>query len=185
MNARTLLIATFAASVAAAQDAAPQPGPSTNAPTRYQLKTKSSFTAAEGARAPFIPIGWVRKDGAVVVVQQTTRIDESAFRVTSILLGNPALAVINGRSYEEGQFLRMPRGSQVRIRVYRIADGQVWLQHNDKLFASPLKRPELGERKVEDPLLNEERDVVPVPMPVPTPAPAPEASPTPAPPQQP
>lgn len=179
MNARAILVLTLAAATASAQDAPPTTPPAATPPAKYQLKTKSSFPAAEGARAPFIPIGWVRKDGPVIVVQQTTRIDESAFRVTSILLGNPALAVINGRSYEEGQFLRMPRGSQVRIRVYRITDGQVWLQHDDKLFSTPLKRPELGDRKTEELLLNEDREVVPMPMPAPAPAP------TPAPPQQP
>lgn len=160
--------------VAAAQVAAPAPAESKPAaPKRYELKNKSSFKIPAGTRAPFIPIGWVKpKAGEQVIVIAEDKIDESAFRVTTILLGNPSLAVINGQSYQEGEFLRMPRGGQqVRILVHSIGDGQVWLQHNGKLFAAPLKRPELsGERTVEEPLLNAERFVVPMPA-TPTPAP--------------
>lgn len=159
MNPRAAIIAfVVAAASVHSQEAAKPAAPA----GQYQLKAKSSFTAPS-ARAPFIPIGWVKKDGPVVMVQRAT-LDETAFRVTSILLGNPALAVINGKSYEEGQFLRMPRnGPQLRIRVYRITDGKVWLQYEDKLFTVPLKRPEIGERKIEEPLLNEDREVVPMP----------------------
>ena len=142
----------------------------------YELKTKSVFNLPSDTRAPFLPIGWVKPTGPVTVAVKTT-IDESSFRLTSILLGNPSLAVINGRSYEEGQFLRMPRsGPQPIIRVYRIGDGQVWLQHDTKIFAVPLKRSELNERRTEGSLLNDERDAVPMP-----PSPAPTANPVPVP----
>lgn len=171
----------FIAMAAVAQETA-QPVGGPGKPSTYQLKNKSSFTTIAGTRAPFIPIGWVKKEGAIVVVQKAN-IDEGGFRVTSILLGNPSLAVVNGKSYEEGQFLRMPRGGpQIRIRVYRITDGQVWLQYEDKLFAVPLKRPEIGERKVEEPLLSEERDMVPMPTPPAGMTPVPGATPAPVPP---
>lgn len=155
-------------------EATPAPAESV-APKRYQLKTKSSFKIPADTRAPFIPIGWVKpKEGEQVIVISEDKIDESAFRVTTILLGNPSLAVINGQSYQEGEFLRMPRGGpQLRILVHRIADGQVLLQHEKRVFAAPLKRPELGERTVEEPLLNAERFVVPMPA-TPTPAPKPK-----------
>ena len=39
-------------------------------------------------------------------------LDEKNFAVTSILTGNPSLAVINGRSYAEGDVLRMPKGQR-------------------------------------------------------------------------
>jgi hypothetical protein len=157
------------AATAEATPAASTPRPA----KRYELKNRSSFDVAENARAPFLPIGWVKPQGSISApVVQQANIDASGFRLTSILIGNPSLAVINGRSYEEGQFLRLPRGGpQVRIRLYRIGDGQVWLQIDDKLHAVPLKRPELGERKVEEQLLSEEREIVPqVPAPAATPA---------------
>ena len=153
-----------------ADEAKPVPAPP------FELKNKSTFAVPRNVRAPFIPIGWVKPEGPKSVNQKVT-LDESAFRVTSILLGNPSLAVINGRSYEEGQYLRLPRGSTLRIRVFRIGDGQVWLQYEDKSFAVPLKRPELGERRPEETLLNEEREVAPLPMTTPVPAPVPPPGP--------
>ena len=56
-------------------------------------------------------------------------LDGKAFRVTSILISTgatPSLAVINGRAYSEGEFVRMPRTpgtAPVRVRVQRINDG--------------------------------------------------------------
>jgi hypothetical protein len=125
---------------------------------RYEPKAKSAFNVPTGTRAPFIPIGWVKKqsDGPAAPVQE--ELDPSIYKVTSILLGSPSLAVINGRSYEEGQFLRVPKGSTVRPRVFRILDGQVIIQIDTQMMTIPLSRPELGERKIEEELLNEEKD---------------------------
>lgn len=162
-------------SVAAAEEAKPAPKPVGT----YELKNKSFFNVTSDTRAPFLPIGWVKPSGPVTVAV-VAKIDESSFRLTSVLLGNPSLAVINGRSYEEGQFLRMPRtsGAQPIVRVYRIGDGQVWLQHEGRVFTVPLKRPELNERRSDGPVLNEDRDVVPqAPSGAPAPAPAHSANP--------
>ena len=89
-------------------------------------------------------------------------------------MGPPAIAFINGRAYEEGQFLRQPRApvagavapappvtsgaNQPRIRVQRIADGQVWLAYDTQIIGVSLKRPELNERKGGQELLNEEKE---------------------------
>ncbi len=169
------LAATILLVIAALPASAQEADKPAAAPAQYHLKNKSSFAAPEKARAPLLPIGWVKKEvGSVEVVVTKENFSVDAFRVTSILLGNPALAVINGKSYEEGQFLRMPRGSAaLRVRVYRIDDGQVWLQYESKLYPSPLRRLEMNERKPEEqPLLSEDRDVVPMPAPAPAPAPA-------------
>lgn len=175
----TLLVEGVAASPAPAAKAAfratPPAAPAANtekAPlARYQLKNKSSFALVAGARPPFWPIGWVkRKGGAPIEVAASGpkyTFDGKNFVVTSILLGPPALAVVNGRAYEEGQFLRTPRSgvtgvrtaaSGPRVRVHRIADGQVWLQCDEQIIHLTLKRPELNERKPEEELLNEERE---------------------------
>jgi hypothetical protein len=70
------------------------------------------------------------------------------------------MAVINGRSYEEGQFIRMPKqmASQLRPRLYRIGDGLVQIQVQNQLMTVQLKRPELNDSKREPELLNEEKD---------------------------
>ena len=148
-----------------------------NKPTeRYQLKNRSTFNLDANARPPFWPIGWVHRDGPHQEVATGARyvLDEKNFSVTSILMGPPAIAFINGRAYEEGQFLRQPRtpvagavapappvtsgANQPRIRVQRIADGQVWLAYDTQIIGVSLKRPELNERKGGQELLNEEKE---------------------------
>ena len=150
------------------------------APEPYQLKNRSSFACAgEGTRAPFWPIGWVHRKGVSSVVASIAApkavLDERSFRVTSILLGSgatPSLAVINGRAYSEGEFLKMPRGTAVaapaasgttaapaaaRVRVQRISDGNVLLQHAEQIINVAMLRPELMQKKIEEPLLDDER----------------------------
>ena len=150
------------------------------APEPYQLKNRSSFACAgEGTRAPFWPIGWVHRKGVSSVVAYVAApkavLDEKSFRVTSILLGSgatPSLAVINGRAYSEGEFLKMPRGTAVaapaapgtpaataaaRIRVQRISDGSVGLQRADEMVTVFMQRQELAQKKAEEPLLDDER----------------------------
>ena len=152
------------------------------APEPYQLKNRSSFAdTAEGARAPFWPIGWVHRKGvsSVVATLVTPKsvLDAASFRVTSILLGSgatPSLAVINGRAYSEGEFLKMPRSAApaapppaangapalpmpARIRVQRIVDGSVVLQRGDQTVTVAMQRPELTPKKADEPLLEDER----------------------------
>lgn len=156
---------------------APVPTPAPAAPAEkrepvapYELKNKSQFTTADpSGRAPFWPIGWVkRKAGGVqqvaaAPVAPKVMVDEKAFKLTSILIGSgttPSLAVINGRAYSEGEFLRMPKGGTTppaRIRVQRINDGSVTLQNADQVLTVSLARPELAERKGEELLLDPDR----------------------------
>lgn len=114
------------------------------------VKNLSSFTVAPGVRNPFIPIGW---KGAAIVQTSTKKVltPADAFRVSSILVGTPSLAVINGRSYEEGQMIRMPKGDPkskmpaIRAKLYRIGDGGVQIQLEDQLITVPLKRDKLND----------------------------------------
>jgi hypothetical protein len=160
-------------------DAAPADSPANvKAETEtYQLKNRSAFNCPTTVtRAPFWPIGWVpQTKGTVTASTQSTpkvALDAGMFRVTSILLGSGAtgsLAVINGRAYSEGEFIKMPRvaaavstttgkatNPATRIRVMRITDGTVLLQRDDQTVTLTLQRPELAQRKPEEPLLDEE-----------------------------
>ena len=158
-----------------------EPAKAEPAPEPYQLKNRSSFACAgEGVRAPFWPIGWVHRKGVSSVVSAVaapkSSLDEKNFRVTSILLGSgatPSLAVINGRAYSEGEFLKMPRGTAPvavaaapgapaaapapRIRVQRISDGSVVLQRAEEMVTISMQRQELAQKKAEEPLLDDER----------------------------
>ncbi len=148
---------------------------SVSAPPAYALKNKSVFTApTDDHRAPFWPIGWVKRKSIQVATAAPARVveapkavalDPKNFKLTSILVGNPSLAIINGRTYSEGEFLRMPRTAVAmagtpavpapRIRVYRVNDGAVVLQNQDQLLTVALQRPELAQRKGEELLLED------------------------------
>ncbi len=139
----------------------------------YHLKNRSTFDAGGVKRPPFWPIGWVHQARGVQE-QPKVAIDAKMFSVTSILLGSPSLAVINGRTYGEGDLIRSARlkssdthaapagggsvPSNARIRVQRIADGTVTLVCDEQTVVVPLKRPELNEHKsdkeAEDALLS-------------------------------
>ena len=128
----------------------------------YALQKKSAFTLAADRRAPFWPIGWVKRahEGPVQITRQAPKpkLDENAFAVTSIMLGNPSLAVINARAYSEGEFIRMPKaGVSMKVRVQQIGDGAVSLNYENQLFTIALKRPELAAHKVEEDLLTQDR----------------------------
>lgn len=160
MNLRTprlILIATLLGTASGSAEEVP----------RYELKTRSSFSlSSEQTRAPFWPIGWVKRAKGTVAVETVEApkitIDEKSFKVTSILLGSPSLAVINGRAYSEGEFLRLPKSKEApavptRVRVQRISDGRVVLQHQDQMIVASLDRPALSARKAEELLTEDER----------------------------
>jgi hypothetical protein len=143
-----------------------EPAKSTEPVPPYELKNRSIFAKPESvARAPFWPIGWIpRAKGTVAVAQvlvPKVTLDARSFRLTSILIGSgttPSLAVINGRAYSEGEFIRMPKAPGAvppRVRVQRITDGSAALQNGDQIFVVPLQRPELSNPKPE-PLLNDQ-----------------------------
>ena len=157
---RKILITTIAAAALGSAHAS-DPGTGTvakssGAGSKYDLQKKSTFTLAAERRAPFWPIGWVKRKHEVrteITQAPKAKLDENAFAVTSIMLGNPSLAVINARAYSEGEFIRMPKGSPpMKVRVQQIADGTVSLNYEQQTFVVTLKRPELAQHRVEDQL---------------------------------
>ncbi|MES2569139.1 MAG: hypothetical protein V4710_03685, partial [Verrucomicrobiota bacterium] len=111
-------------------------------------------------------IGWVKRETqnasqiTAVPVAKVPILDENSFKVTSIMLGSPSLAIINGRTYSEGEFIRIPKSSPMagaRILVRRIHDGLVQLQAGTQQLPVKLTRPEPGAKKYEEELLNEDR----------------------------
>ena len=178
------LVAAFLACTSAVHAVRPAAGPaeapktetkpetpkSTEPVPPYELKNRSSFAnPVDMTRAPFWPIGWVKrsKNSPVVAAQQVevpkVALDARSFRVTSILLGSgttPSLAVINGRAYSEGEFVRMPKTPGVppiRVRVQRITDGSVILENANQTLVASLVRPELSNPKPET-LLKDDAD---------------------------
>ena len=127
-------------------------------PKGYELKNRSSFHTDEDSRIPFWPIGFVRPkikpDGTTTApVAATSRIqlEPGSFSVTSILLGNPALATINGRSFEEGELLPVIYGTErLRVVVRAVRDGGVTLEYEGQQIVVPMKRPELGQKQAQE-----------------------------------
>src|SRR4051812_30547834 len=115
MNAKHLSI-LVAGAIATPGLLAAEPEPNTDAKPaveRYQLKKRSVCNVDANTRPPFWPIGWVHRAGPhqEVTIGPKYALDEKNFAVTSILMGPPAIAFINGRAYEEGQFLRLPKAA--------------------------------------------------------------------------
>ena len=124
--------------------------------TRYQLKNRSAFNTGDDARIPFWPIGFQRpvKGGTAVaapnVVPPKIQLEPRHFNVTSILLGNPALATINGRAFAEGELLPVMSGNErLRVVVRRIHDGIVTLGYESVEIHVPMRRAELGAKQAQ------------------------------------
>ncbi len=160
MSASHLWLPLILISTASALAAPKEPAPKSTG--TYELKKRSSFTLAEAERPPLWPIGWVKKQAApaqavAVVVAPQIVLDPKSFLLTSILLGSPPLAVINGRSYTEGEYLKA-RGTAPRVQLVRIGDGTAQVRAVDgQILEIVLRRPELGTKKVDDGILNEDR----------------------------
>jgi hypothetical protein len=170
MNAKlifcALTVATALASSAVADEA--------RAP-RYELKRKSFASISPETRNPFWPIGWAkRRQGDLMITPSMAKftLDPKLFNVTSIMMGPPPEAHINGRAYREGESLRGRRLSTPtitklpplpKIVVYRITDGLVWLACENQYISVPINHETLNEHKGDAELLNEEKDdLVPV-----------------------
>ena len=138
-----------------AQDAAGKPSPS-----GLPIKNKSVFNADPKMHNPFWPIGWAKKGpvavAAPVEAAPVIVLKPEMFNVSTIMLGSPAIAVINGREYEEGQTLRQEepkaatagRGTEsapslppsAKVQVVRILDGAVVLRCGESQVSVELKR---------------------------------------------
>jgi hypothetical protein len=83
---------------------------------------------------------------------------EKEFVLTSILLGTPSLAVLNGRAYSEREFLRLPKElhGRGRVQLLEIADGMVVLKAGAQQLTIAQRRADLPVRRRELEVLGEE-----------------------------
>ena len=150
MNCFTRSLVFFAFAAAAT---APFDGRCDDATAGYHLKNRSTFTPDPHAKEPFWPIGYVHHDVSVQAAKVEFTLDASQFTVTSISLGNPSVAIINGRIYSENDFVHGAKKAVVvsggeapakapKIRVARIMDGKVILACENQTVSVPLKRQE-------------------------------------------
>lgn len=153
---------TLCAQEAPATAAPAAPATEPVATAGYKLKNRSAYTLPAETRSPFWPLGWRKVAGVQNQETVYVKLDPNQFVVSAILLGPPSLAVINGKHYEEGEYLRMPRpqtaeaaaalAKMPRIRVARIVDGSVMLDSGGQQVMVPLRRAETlgGQRQQEE-----------------------------------
>ena len=112
------------------------------------VSQRSAFEDAGERRDPFLPIGWQRPasesapvvKGAPVVMTTESYIRPEAFVVSSIALDRLPLAVINGKTYGEGDPLPFVAGDKkIKLQVYAIRDGAVTLRYNDFKVTCPIR----------------------------------------------
>jgi hypothetical protein len=109
----------------------------------YTPKNKSVFTGTTGAHNPFWPIGWVKtaEETSDTASSVTPKADD--FMVTTILLNDPPMAVINGKDMAEGEIAALPvEGQDVTVQLLAVQDGRVILRWQNQNIAVPLHRDE-------------------------------------------
>ncbi len=107
----------------------------------FKAKNRSTFNGTLVARDPFWPIGWKKEMKTSEAEGSDVEVTGDQFVVTSILLSPPALAVINGKEYGEGQFIPVP-GSTQKAQVAAIQDGMVSILYRGKTVIGTLRRNE-------------------------------------------
>jgi len=133
-----LAVSGFSSKAEAPSSAATPAPAATAAPAPASpVKTRSRFDVPPSQRNPFWPIGWERPAKVVTQAapQRPTILDvpPELFSVSSIVLGQPNLAVINGRDYAEGDTIQVNvSGVPVQLTVFRITDGEVVLNHRGR-----------------------------------------------------
>jgi hypothetical protein len=116
----------------------------------YELKRRSSVSMRDDVRSPFWPVGWTKADRTVPgkVEKPVFELRAEYFRLTSILTGKRSLAMINGKSFEEGERMVVvaPEG-RFNVLVRRVGDGRVVLGLDKQEVIVPLQRQEVASKK--------------------------------------
>jgi hypothetical protein len=126
--------------------------PSKNAPVvdvkpesaaTYLPKTRSVFTATADEHNPFWPIGWVKTGDDTGDSAAPTVPHSEDFLVTTILLNDPAMAVINGKDMAEGEIAALPvNGQNIVVQLMAVRDGSVVLRWQNQNLVVPIHRVE-------------------------------------------
>lgn len=107
----------------------------------YHARTKSSFIMPEKGRNPFWPIGFIPRQKSTVSEEQLLRIPIEQYKVTTIILDTPSIAVINGKDYTRGQFLNLATATgTIKLLITNIEDGFVTVQYKSLVGKIPISR---------------------------------------------
>jgi hypothetical protein len=119
---------------------APAAAPVAATPRETKVLNRSTFDPdGPNARNPFLPIGYVRP------VQEAPRevvldVRPDMFSISAILLGDPPLAIINGKDRGVGDRIPVNASQTEFVIVRRISDGMVTLEYRGKAILVPAGR---------------------------------------------
>ncbi len=129
---RAAFVLFLAALTPAGVSAQAPDAPAAPTPREIKITNRSSFDL-DGTikRSPFLPIGYVRfvKEAPR---EQIPDVRPEMFVVSAILLGDPPLAIINGKDRGVGDRIPVNASGTEFVIVRRIADGQVTLEHRGR-----------------------------------------------------
>jgi hypothetical protein len=110
----------------------------------YSPKTRSVFTASANQHNPFWPIGWVKIESESATDSSAPLVPHAEdFLVTTILLNEPPMAVINGKEMAEGEVAALPvEGQNVVVQLMAVQDGRVILRWENQNLVVPIHREE-------------------------------------------
>jgi hypothetical protein len=111
----------------------------------YTPKTKSVFTGAAQGHNPFWPIGWVKlSDEPAIETTAAPYVPKvEDFVVTTIMLNDPPMAVINGKDMAEGEIAALPvSGQSAVVQLMAVQDGRVILRWENQNLVVPIHRDE-------------------------------------------
>ena len=108
----------------------------------YAVAKRAVFTASPNDHNPCWPIGWVKMESASESAASVIPHTED-FIVTSILLNEPPMAVINGKEMAEGEIATLSiNGQPVMVQLMAVQDGRVILRWQNQNIVVPLHRDE-------------------------------------------
>jgi hypothetical protein len=109
----------------------------------FTPKTKSVFTAASSDHNPFWPIGWIKTADESADSSAPTVPHAEDFLVSTILLNDPPMAVINGKDMAEGEVAALPiNGQNVTVQLMAVQDGRIILRWENQNIVVPIHRDE-------------------------------------------
>jgi hypothetical protein len=125
--------------------AAPTVDTKATVPAAYVPKTKSVFNPVTNAHNPFWPIGWVKTETdqtSDTAAPYVPRVED--FMVSTIMLNEPPMAVINGKDMAEGEIAALPvNGVNVVVQLMAVQDGRVILRWQGQNIVVPIHRDEM------------------------------------------
>ena len=147
LTATALLIACNAVHAGNSKPAAGKNAPTVDikpaATVAVNTTPKSVFDVKPDEHNPFWPIGWIKVDNESADTTAPTIPHAEDFTVSTILLNDPPMAVINGKDMAEGEIAQLPiSGQNVAVQLMAVHDGAVTLRWENQSFVVPIHRDE-------------------------------------------